>query len=179
MAPSAGEMSAAEPGCMALSEGFAAIASLDAHTLILGSLPGRTSLTENEYYAHPQNAFWRIMNSLYGTDGDYEQRCRRLTANGVAVWDVLSASVRPGSLDADIDMATAIPNDIVGFLARHAAIRRIAFNGRKAQQLFFRFVDLPVQPQIETVLLPSTSPAYASMSFSGKLDAWQRALKGE
>ncbi|MEL7187855.1 MAG: DNA-deoxyinosine glycosylase, partial [Pseudomonadota bacterium] len=127
-------------------------------------------------YAHPQNAFWKIMCELYGVHGNYAQRSARLMDARIAVWDVLQASVRPGSMDADIQLETARPNDFAGFLEGHAAVRRIAFNGRKAEQMFTRFVELPEHNEISTVSLPSTSPAYASMSFSGKLDAWRDGL---
>ena len=56
----------------------------------------------------------------------------------------------------------------------------VAFNGRKAEQLFQRFVDpLEIAAGIRRASLPSTSPAYASMPFSGKLAAWREALRLE
>ena len=43
--------------------------------------------------------------------------------------------------------------------------------------MFTRFVDpAAVGDLIVQVGLPSTSPAYASMPFSGKLAAWREAL---
>lgn len=158
------------------SEGFPPIARSDARVLVLGSLPGQHSIAEHQYYAHPQNAFWNIMSALYGVDGSYEERCAQLIEANVAVWDVLQASVRPGSLDSDIQMKTAQANDFTTFLDEHLQIGLIAFNGRKAEQLFARFVELPGHLDISTIGLPSTSPAYASMSFSGKLNAWRNGL---
>lgn len=160
-------------------DGFAAIAGADAAVLVLGSLPGRRSIDAVEYYAHPQNAFWEIMCNLYGIEGSYEQRCAGLIENGIALWDVLASSVRPGSLDASIETNTATANDLVGFFAAHADIRLVVFNGRKAQQLFRRFVAVDIQcHDIEFKVLPSTSPAYAALPFSGKLEAWKAALDG-
>ena len=161
----------------ALSRGFPAVSSADARILILGSLPGARSIAEQQYYAHPQNAFWRIMRALYGIDGSYAERCRALTTAGIALWDVLEGSHRPGSLDADIDLATARANDFVWFFARHPGIRRICFNGRKAETLFARFVPAGATAGVtELVGLPSTSPAHAAMTFDDKLERWRSAL---
>lgn len=149
----------------------------DARVLILGSLPGVRSIKEQQYYAHPQNALWPIMRELFGIEGNYDSRCLQLQAARVALWDVLQSSVRPGSLDADIRMDRARTNDFAGFFRGHDAIELVAFNGKKAEQLFSRFVDSDVVPEsIRYVGLPSTSPAYASMPLSGKLSAWRAAL---
>lgn len=158
------------------SDGFPPIARGDARILVLGSLPGRRSIADAEYYAHPQNAFWKIMAELFGVAGNYDARCEQLVHARIAVWDVLQSSERPGSLDADIRLETAQANDFTGFLEQHDQIAKIAFNGRKAEQLFARFVELPRRTEISFVSLPSTSPAYASLSFSGKLDAWRNGL---
>ena len=143
--------------------------------MILGSLPGAKSIDEQEYYAHPQNAFWKIMFELFGIDGDYPSRCEQLCERRIALWDVLHSSVRPGSMDADICLESAQPNDFARFFAHHRDLRIVGFNGRKAQQMFARFVgDTPAGVRAE--LLPSTSPAYASMPFSVKLERWRDAL---
>ncbi len=159
------------------STGFPPIAGSDARILILGSLPSRCSLEVSQYYAHPRNAFWRIMEALVGAEGDYPARCRALTAAGIAVWDVLQSSVRPGSLDADIRLDTARPNDFAAFFDRHPGVRRVGLNGRKAEELYRRLVlpelTLPAQ---ELIALPSTSPAHAAMSFDKKLEIWRSML---
>lgn len=158
------------------SEGFEAIANAAARVLILGSLPGRKSLAEHQYYAHPQNAFWPIMLALFGIEGNYAERCSQLGQHQIALWDVLGASVRPGSMDADILTDTAEANDFKGFLELHPCVEMIAFNGRKAEQLFTKLVVLPDELLPDTVALPSTSPAYASISKSDKVDAWRAGL---
>ncbi len=160
------------------SIGFPPIARGDARILILGSLPSQRSLEMSEYYAHPRNAFWRIMQELAGATGSYAERCRRLTEQGIAVWDVLHSSVRPGSLDADIRMETARANDFAGFFAAHPGVRRVCFNGRKAKEMYRRFVLPGLQePEHELVPLPSTSPANAAMSFDKKLQIWRSMLE--
>jgi TDG/mug DNA glycosylase family protein len=157
-----------------ISKGFQPIAREDARVLVLGSLPSKASIRAREYYAHPRNAFWKIMRVIAGASGDYASRCRALEECGIAVWDVLNSSVRPGSLDADIEMASAVPNDFEGFFTRHGQVRLVCFNGRKAQDMFCRFVRPELSHQhFAYALLPSTSPAHASLTLAGKADAWR------
>ena len=158
------------------SSGFPPIEPEQARVLILGSLPGDASIRVQQYYAHPRNAFWPIMQVLAGATGTYEERCRQLVAKRIAVWDVLQQSVRPGSLDSAIRTDTARPNDFAGFLSRHPRLGLIAFNGRKAEELFLRLVDVDLAESLELAGLPSTSPAHAAMSFETKLDRWRGIL---
>ena len=164
-----------------LSVGFPPIAAADARVLVLGSLPGRRSLEMREYYAQPHNAFWRIMGALFGAVPDlaYEARLDRLRAHGIAVWDVLAAGEREGSLDAAIVPASIVINDFAGSLAKHGRIELVCFNGTTAATLFRRKVlpGLPARSAaLEMRVLPSTSPAYASLRFEHKLAAWSEAL---
>ena len=162
---------------MNVATGFEPIAAPDARVLILGSLPSVLSLEKREYYGNPQNAFWRIMGELFaaGPELDYARRTERLKQCGVALWDVLHASMRPGSMDADIRIASAVPNDFPTFFGAHPNLELVCFNGKKAGELYDRLV-LPrldgtiCDPQYET--LPSTSPAHAAMSFEQKVHRW-------
>ena len=160
------------------SRGFPPIAAPDAQVLVLGSLPGRMSLERRQYYAQPQNGFWRLMGALFGAGPEvpYEERTARLVAHRVAVWDVCKAAAREGSLDAAIDLASVIPNDFRSFLRAHPAISLVCTNGGTATRLYQRRVRptlpadlraLPVRP------LPSTSPAHAAMRFEQKLEQWR------
>ncbi len=159
------------------SEGFPPIAGPGARILILGSLPGQRSIAEQQYYAHPRNAFWPIMQELFGIKGDYTDRCEQLVENRIALWDVLQSSLRPGSMDAKIRLDGARANDFGTFLRTHSEVRLIAFNGRKAKALFEKFVDASVVGQsIRQCGLPSTSPAYAAMPFSSKLARWRQVI---
>ena len=95
----------------AVSVGFPPIADADARVLVLGSLPGRMSLEKQQYYAQPYNAFWKIMGQLFGAAPElpYERRLEELRKHGVAVWDVLAAGERSGSLDSAIVAASRTP----------------------------------------------------------------------
>ena len=169
-----------KPISMAVSEttGFPPILGDDARVLVLGSLPSVMSVRKGEYYGHPQNAFWKIMGELFGAgpDLDYASRAARLTGAGVAVWDVLAASVRPGSMDADIDPATARPNDFTKLFRDHTSIGLVCFNGQAAARFYQRLVAPGLEKGSNTLhyeTLPSTSPAYASVSFADKLQKWR------
>lgn len=163
---------------MSLVRSFAPVARPDAHVLILGSMPGVLSLQQQEYYAHPRNAFWPIMAQLYGFSASlpYPQRLRMLPQHRVALWDVLACCWRPGSLDATIDPHSQQPNDFAGFLPTLPQLRAIFFNGGKAEQVFRRLI-LPqlgaLPPELQLIRLPSTSPANARLSSAQKLERWR------
>lgn len=160
---------------MSLIRCFPPVAGAGARVLILGSMPGKASLQADQYYAHPRNAFWRIMGDLLGAGPDlpYPERLEKLGAAGIALWDVIAACERESSLDADIVGATVLPNDFSAFLAVHRSIERIFFNGGAAEASFRRLV-LPglVGPERQLLRLPSTSPAHAGMRYAEKLAAW-------
>ena len=159
---------------LAESTGFPPIARDDARWLILGTLPSQASLGARQYYAHPRNAFWRIMAELCGAGDTYAERCQRILQHGIAVWDVLQSSVRPGSMDADIRLDTARVNDFAGFFAKHPDVAAVCFNGKKAQALYTRMVEPATAARIASYhVLPSTSPAHASLGFAEKLEAWR------
>ena len=117
------------------------------------------------------------MRELVGADGSYASRCAALVEAHIALWDVLKQSVRPGSMDADIQLDTSEANDFAGFLSQHQEIEKICFNGRKAEDMFRRFVGSEaLQWSLRFELLPSTSPAYASMTFDEKLRRWRSSI---
>jgi TDG/mug DNA glycosylase family protein len=155
---------------------FPAISDSRCRVLILGSMPGKASLRANQYYAHPQNAFWRILSAYFEfpVDAPYEQRVAELLRHHLAVWDVLRSCTRESSLDSDIVEASIVPNDFARFLSEHPAIRSICFNGSKAEACYRRHV-LPSLPERDLGYhrLPSTSPANASTSYAKKLAAWK------
>ena len=165
---------------MTAVESFSYIAGADCHTLILGTMPGTVSLAHQQYYAHPRNAFWRIVADIFGIDpnADYAQRTAQLAAHNIALWDVLQSCIRKGSLDASIDATSIVPNDIAEFIDKHRAIRRICFNGGTAAKLFNRHIkpNLRTHLSIEYLPLPSTSPAHAGMPYTEKLLRWRMAL---
>lgn len=144
-------------------------------------MPSRKSLAEQQYYAHPRNAFWWIMAQITNTpaDADYTKRVSNLQDAGYALWDVLLDCQRPGSLDSDIRRDSEKANDMVALIDDHPGIKLIAFNGAAAKQIFMRHCKHVLQqfPHLEWVQLPSTSPAHAAMTRAEKLAHWRTALE--
>ena len=159
---------------MKISQGFSPVALADARILILGSMPGVASLEAVEYYAFPRNAFWKLMGDLFaaGPELSYLSRLDKLTANHIALWDVIGACHRPGSLDSAISKEGLATNDFNGFLAQHPHISHICFNGQKAAELFRKKVVPGLTRAYEYHTLPSTSPAHAAKNYAAKLEAW-------
>ncbi len=160
------------------TEGFPAVAGPGARVLRLGTLPGQKSLQKHQYYGHPQNVFWRIMGELFGAGPGipYSDRVRIIVENGVAIWDVLASSVRPGSMDSAIDHRTAIANDFESLYREQSDVGLVCFNGQASAKLYQRFVASEPEKRSnerQYLTLPSTSPAYASMSFDEKLERWR------
>lgn len=159
--------------CAAMIASFPPLAWEAPRLLLLGSMPGIQSLQREQYYAHPQNQFWRILAAAFaqGLPNTYEEKRELLRRNRIALWDVLAHCEREGSLDSNIK--NALPNDIPGFLDRFPSIKKIGFNGQQSFKYFERsfgaLVDLP------TVVLPSTSPAY-TIPFAQKLEPWRNFL---
>lgn len=145
-------------------------------------MPGVASLAAQQYYAHPRNLFWGFMDALYGIAPtlDYAQRLSRLQAQGIALWDVLAACERAGSLDGRIVRGSEVANDFVTFRRDHPRLARLCLNGGKAAEAFERHVRR-AQPGacegLEILALPSTSPANAGQTRAAKFRRWQEALR--
>ncbi|MDY4611333.1 MAG: DNA-deoxyinosine glycosylase [Sphaerochaetaceae bacterium] len=152
--------------------GFPPIERSDARILILGSMPSIASLSLQQYYGHPRNAFWPIMSRMLGESvATYEDKRELLISHHIALWDVVQACEREGSLDCAI--MSPVPNDIAGFLASHPDLKLVCFNGKAASSLYRRYVGL-FPDMIEFKELPSTSPAN-TMPFERKFEAFAMA----
>lgn len=153
--------------------GFPPVVAESTHTLILGSFPGEASLVATQYYAHPRNQFWRLLGAVIGEplpELDYPARLERVLKHGIGVWDVLAACTREGSLDAAIRNAT--PNDFASLREYAPQLKKVCFNGKTAG----RFAPVIAAAGYKTLVLPSSSPANAMLSFDQKLLLWNDIL---
>lgn len=149
--------------------GLAPVLDPAIHTLILGSFPGVASLQAQRYYAHPRNQFWRLLGAVLDeplAELPYEARLERMLARGVGLWDALEGCEREGSLDAAIRRPQA--NDHLLLKDLCPQLRRVCFNGKAAG----RYAPVYAQAGYEVLVLPSSSPANAQLSFSAKLALW-------
>jgi hypoxanthine-DNA glycosylase len=144
--------------------------------LVLGSFPGATSLARQQYYAHPQNAFWKILQAIWPSSpyrisaNSYENRIKWLLDKGIGLWDVYGSCEREGSLDSAIQLPQV--NDLAHLQRGCPDLRLIAHNGGESfrHAKHTRALGLPVYR------LPSSSPANASWSFERKLAAWREVV---
>ena len=161
---------------------FAPVVSPDTRVLILGSMPGKASLRAREYYAHPRNLFWPLMETLLEVPSaaPYPQRLEQLLARGAGLWDVLRTCTRDSSLDSDIVADSIVANDFGRLFESHRSLRIVCFNGAKAASLFRRHVLPGLAGTSDIVFhdLPSTSPANASIPLAKKRAAWRVVARG-
>ena len=154
---------------------FPPIANKDSKILILGSIPGVKSLEMQQYYAHPQNKFWKIICEIFNEEftTNYQQRIEILEKHHIALWDVIDTCERKGSLDSEIRNEEA--NKIEELLQNFPNIKAIFCNGQKShknlQKILGKKFRLPI------IVLPSTSPAYTGLSYFDKLNLWYIILE--
>ena len=149
--------------------GLVPVINRSTRILVLGSFPGAASLAAQQYYAHPRNHLWPILSVLTGEPLaalPYAERLPRLLEHGFGLWDVLGACEREGSLDSAIRQPAA--NDFARLRELCPLLDMVGFNGKTAGKFASQFAA----EGYRTVLLPSTSPAYASLTFAQKLHAW-------
>jgi hypoxanthine-DNA glycosylase len=155
--------------------GLAPLVSANTQVLILGSFPGVRSLQAQQYYGHPQNHFWRILEAIWPDSPrgmcvvSYEIRSAWLLEHGLGLWDVYASCERTGSLDSAI--RNSVPNNIAALQLPHLAA--IAHNGGES----FKHARHTQTLGVPVYKLPSTSPANASWSFARKLAAWREVME--
>lgn len=156
-----------------LKHSFPPEAGPGTRVLVLGSLPGERSLAQQQYYAHPQNQFWKLMSGVIKSDLTplaYEARLATLIDHGVGLWDVVASARRTGSSDAAIRDLSA--NDVAGLVRGLPALRAIGFNGATALKHGLRQLG-DVTDTLAIVPLPSSS-ALHSIGLAAKQAAWDR-----
>lgn len=156
-----------------LLTGFPLIMQPDARLLFMGSFPGEASLAAQQYYAHPRNQFWRLLSGVLQDDLaslSYDARLHKLAKHRIGLWDVIIACEREGSLDSAIRRPQLA--DFSVLLEGYPDLQTIAFNGKTSGKFAPQFEAAGFR----TVVLPSSSPANAQLSFEEKLVKWRALL---
>lgn len=147
----------------------------DSEILILGTFPSVKSREMQFYYGHPSNRFWRVLAELYHQDvpGSVDEKKHFLSEMHIALWDVIEQCEIAGSSDSSIKNVKA--NDI-SMIIRKSKIRHIFLNGKKAMELYRKYIAETVE--LPADCLPSTSPANAACSMDGLLEKWKVIRSG-
>lgn len=136
-------------------------------------MPGAKSLQMQQYYAFPQNQFWRIIFHLFDEEfsEDYETRISLIKENNIALWDVIESCERKGSSDTEIK--AEIDNNISELIENHPKIKMIFCNGQKSYKNLAKILGKNFK--IPIVVLPSTSPLH-TVKFEEKLLSWKQII---
>lgn len=137
--------------------------------LILGSFPSVKSREQMFFYGHPQNRFWKVASAVFGaqTPQTIPKKKDFLLSYGIALWDVIASCNIEGSSDSSISNVTA--NDLLPILDG-SQVKRIFTNGKTADK-FYRKYTYPITG-IQSLCLPSTSPANAAWSLDRLIEEW-------
>ncbi len=162
---------------MANCQSFLPQINKNSKILILGSMPGIKSLEEQEYYAHHQNRFWKLLGLLCSKKdlhtSSYKVKIQTLLDNNFALWDVIKLCKREGSLDSNIQ--DEVPNEINELLAKYPNIKVICLNGNKAYSAFKKYFP-DILKNYKCFKLPSTSPANARFTLEDLYNEWGKVL---
>lgn len=151
---------------------FAPVVRPDTRVLILGSLPGEKSLEAGQYYAHPHNLFWSLLERVIDAELvglPYKVRLDTILAHGIGLWDSVRSARRSGSLDSA--MRAVEGANLSALVAGLPELRVVAFNGKASERVGKpQIADF----QVDFLSLPSSSPAYAAMPLATKQERWLR-----
>lgn len=145
-----------------VNHNFKPVYDNNSKVLILGTIPSVKSREEGFYYGHPRNRFWKIIADIFETNipNTIEEKESFLLKNNIALWDVLKSCDIEGSSDSSIKKP--IPNDINNIIEK-TNIKKIYTTGKKATELYNKY--LYEKTKIESIYLPSTSPANQAISY--------------
>lgn len=135
--------------------------------LLLGTFPSPKSREYGFFYGHPQNRFWRVLAAVFDSPplATIEEKKAFLLREQIALWDVIASCEIVGASDASIKNAK--PTDL-SRIHNTANIGAVYTTGTTASKLYHRFFDK------NNIMLPSTSPANASMNLSKLIESYMQ-----
>jgi hypoxanthine-DNA glycosylase len=146
--------------------------------LLLGSFPGRRPVQnphpEDWSYGSERNQFWPLMRRLYGRELNTLAEKKQLFAElGIAVTDIILSCERSRNLNSDQNLINKVYNtDAIHALLSRRPVESIFFTGKGVRDEFEKNFRCP--ESVSLVVLPSPSPAYASLSFERKEEIYRQ-----
>lgn len=147
------------------------IINKESKILILGSFPSVISRECSFYYANKNNRFWKVISSIYQEDTNtIDKKLDVIKKYRLSFYDVIEEC--DINLSSDASITNVIPADIKS-LINGTSIYKIILNGKKAQELFYKYNKIP---NVEIFCLPSTSSANAQISLSELIECYKKVL---
>lgn len=158
---------------MHITHPFGPLFREDSTILILGSFPSVKSREEMFFYGNVRNRFWSVISEVFGEEAPVttEQKKEFLYRNRIALYDVIEECDILGSSDSSI--RNVIPSDISSILEQ-TEVRRVFTNGKTAHSLYQKLI-YPLTG-MNSVYLPSTSPANVAWSMDELITEWRKAI---
>ena len=164
---------AMKKGYIHITHPFGPLFREDSTILILGSFPSVKSREEMFFYGNVRNRFWSVISAVFGEAAPVttEQKKEFLYRNRIALYDVIEECDILGSSDSSI--RNVIPSDISSILEQ-TEVTRVFTNGKTAYSLYQKLI-YPLTG-MNSVYLPSTSPANAAWSMDELITEWRKAI---
>ena len=138
--------------------------------LILGSIPSVKSREKGFYYMHPQNRFWKVLETIFEEKiMDKKEFCKQ---HGIALWDTCASCEIVSSADSTIKKI--VPNDL-SIILEKANIVQIFTTGKKAHEIYQKYL-YPIYKK-EDIYLSSTSPANAKKKLEDLVEEYKKILE--
>lgn len=152
---------------------FKPLVEINSKVCILGSFPSVKSRENNFYYGNSKNRFWKIISEIFETDlpSTIENKKKLILNNNLAIWDVLSSCDIHASQDSSIKEEKV--NSIDLFVKKYG-INVLIFNGNTAYKLYKKHFKDTLN--IKEIVLPSTSPANARISYNELYKIWKENI---
>lgn len=144
----------------------------DSEILILGSFPSEKSRSENFYYMHRGNRFYKILSEIFeeSIPESVDGRKEFLSKHKIALYDVIDECEIVGSDDSSI--ANPQPTNLKEIISR-SRIKKIIVNGKTAEFYFKKFFN---DIDILTYFLPSTSARNAHFKLNELVKAYKTTI---
>jgi hypoxanthine-DNA glycosylase len=147
--------------------------------LIIGSFPGKgqTEIDPNSdhwFYGAKRNTFWKILERVYDIPLQNKKSKQQLFVNTkMGIADIILKAVRKNNTNSDTNLDVIELSDIaIKKIIESNNIATIFFTSKFVEKLFKK-----VFPQVHnTIVLPSPSPRFATMSLQEKISIYKKHL---